>query len=393
MIRRSPTGLLIGSPAYIAPERARGHRAGRESDLWSLGATLYAAVEGRPPYDRDGAIPTLAAVATEDPEVPVRAGPLTAVLDGLLRKDPAERLEAGEAARLLRQVLTEPDPPAPVGPPTVPQSAPVGPPAVPQSAPVGPPAGRRPVPVAAPAERPAAPAAGGLPPGGPARPRRWRYWALLALGLIGVLVAAAFFVPGWLGDERDKPTRSPTASASAAAAASASASGAPSPSATGGTPSRTITPTPTAPTVPAGFRLYRDRTGFALAIPAGWRSTRREHYVYVREPNGERFLLIDQTEQPKTDAKADWQRQEAARRDQIRDYRRIRIESVDYHLDAADWEFTHTGDDGTPLHVLSRGFVTSKNQAYGLYWSTPERQWRASLRYFDAFTSTFAPSR
>ncbi len=145
--------------------------------------------------------------------------------------------------------------------------------------------------------------------------------------------------------------------------------------------------------MPAGFHRYQDSTGFSLAIPNGWRVTRGGPYVYVLEPNGARFLLIDQTDQPKADAKADWQRQEAARRDEIRDYRRIRIESVDYYLEAADWEFTHAGADGTPLHVLSRGFVTSKSQAYGLYWSTPERRWRASLSYFDVFTSTFSPRR
>jgi hypothetical protein len=71
--------------------------------------------------------------------------------------------------------------------------------------------------------------------------------------------------------------------------------------------------------------------------------------VYVREPNGARFLLIDQTTQPKADAVVDWQQQEAARQDDIRDYRRIRIVPVDYYLEAADWEFTHTGTSGTPL--------------------------------------------
>jgi eukaryotic-like serine/threonine-protein kinase len=145
--------------------------------------------------------------------------------------------------------------------------------------------------------------------------------------------------------------------------------------------------------IPAGFHRYQDRTGFSLAIPDGWRITRRDHYVYVREPNGARFLLIDQTTEPKADAVADWQQQEAARRSGIRDYRRIRIAPVDYHLEAADWEFTHTSDNGTPLHVVSRGFVTSKNQAYGLYWSTPQSQWHASRHYFTTFTATFQPRR
>jgi serine/threonine protein kinase len=58
------SGVLVGSPSYIAPERAQGERGGPASDLWSLGATLYAAVEGRPPYDRAGALPTLMAVVS-----------------------------------------------------------------------------------------------------------------------------------------------------------------------------------------------------------------------------------------------------------------------------------------------------------------------------------------
>jgi serine/threonine protein kinase len=70
------TGLVLGSPAYIAPERARDGTAGPEADLWSLGATLFAAVEGQSPYARPSAIGTLAALATEPPPPPRRAGPL-----------------------------------------------------------------------------------------------------------------------------------------------------------------------------------------------------------------------------------------------------------------------------------------------------------------------------
>lgn len=97
------TGLVLGSPAYIAPERARDGTAGPEGDLWSLGATLYAAVEGQSPFARPSAIATLAALATEPPPVSRRAGPMKAVLAGLLRKDPAQRITADVAERLLRR--------------------------------------------------------------------------------------------------------------------------------------------------------------------------------------------------------------------------------------------------------------------------------------------------
>ncbi|TYC22797.1 serine/threonine-protein kinase [Micromonospora sp. MP36] len=97
------TGMVLGSPAYIAPERARDGTAGPEADLWSLGATLYAAVEGKSPYARPSAIATLAALATEPLPPPKNAGPLKPVLQGLLRKDPTERITAEVAERLLRK--------------------------------------------------------------------------------------------------------------------------------------------------------------------------------------------------------------------------------------------------------------------------------------------------
>ena len=98
------SGVLVGSPSYIAPERARGERGGPESDLWSLGATLYALVEGRPAYDRAGALPTLMAVVNEDPDPPTRAGPLWPVIRGLLDHVPSRRLGPDEAERMLRQI-------------------------------------------------------------------------------------------------------------------------------------------------------------------------------------------------------------------------------------------------------------------------------------------------
>ncbi|HEX5204796.1 MAG TPA: protein kinase, partial [Actinoplanes sp.] len=97
------TGLVLGSPAYIAPERARDGTAGPAADLWSLGATLYAAVEGTSPFARPSAIATLAALATENPPPARNAGPLKPVLNGLLRKDPTHRINAEEAERLLNR--------------------------------------------------------------------------------------------------------------------------------------------------------------------------------------------------------------------------------------------------------------------------------------------------
>ncbi|WP_411106634.1 serine/threonine-protein kinase [Streptomyces sp. cmx-4-9] len=98
------TGEVVGSPEYLAPERALGRDPGAEADLWALGAMLYAAVEGTTPFRRDSPLATLQAVVEAEPPPPRRAGPLAPVLEGLLRKDPAERLSAAEAARMLRVV-------------------------------------------------------------------------------------------------------------------------------------------------------------------------------------------------------------------------------------------------------------------------------------------------
>ena len=97
-------GILIGSPSYIAPERARGGQSGAPGDLWGLGASLYAAVEGHPPFEREHALATLTAVVTDDPEPAMHAGPLWPVINGLLRKNPDERLGAAETDQLLRRI-------------------------------------------------------------------------------------------------------------------------------------------------------------------------------------------------------------------------------------------------------------------------------------------------
>ncbi|MCQ6555258.1 protein kinase [Streptomyces sp. C10-9-1] len=103
------TGMLVGAPSYISPERARGHKPGPAADLWSLGGLLYAAVEGSPPYDKGSAIATLTAVMTEPLDPPKNAGPLTDVVYGLLAKDPAQRLDDAGARALLTQVVNAPE--------------------------------------------------------------------------------------------------------------------------------------------------------------------------------------------------------------------------------------------------------------------------------------------
>ncbi|MET0415888.1 MAG: serine/threonine-protein kinase [Actinoplanes sp.] len=95
---------LMGSPGFIAPERLSPGRSGPEADLWSLGATLYAATEGRSPFDRASLPEALIAAVRDEPDEPRRPGPLTPVILGLLAKDPAARPTPADLEERLRQV-------------------------------------------------------------------------------------------------------------------------------------------------------------------------------------------------------------------------------------------------------------------------------------------------
>jgi tRNA A-37 threonylcarbamoyl transferase component Bud32 len=95
-------GMVMGTPGFTAPERIRGDLATPASDLWSLGATLYAAVEGRGPFDNRGnSIAILAAIANEEAPRPRSAGPLCHVIEALLHRNPQARPDAATAGRLL----------------------------------------------------------------------------------------------------------------------------------------------------------------------------------------------------------------------------------------------------------------------------------------------------
>ncbi|MEV6494788.1 protein kinase, partial [Actinoplanes sp. NPDC051633] len=348
------SGLVVGSPQYMSPERIRDGEAHAAGDLWSLGATLYAAVEGRPPYQRASVMETITAIAADEPEPPHRAGPLRPTLDGLLRKDPAERIDAAEAERRLSAALAE-------GSAAVSSTIPEEP--EPSAPAEGPAAGDDPAPGSPPlpkAQRPEAAQPPGRAPS--ADGRRRRVWLTAAACALVVLVAGVVWAvlrpDDRASNSRAQPSAAPAAtpptpssdpsepSGSSGAGSGSSGSGSsgsagPSSPATSAPVSATATGR-SRPPLPGGWIDHRDPTGFSVYVPEGWSRSKEGSIVYFRSKG--RVLGIDQTREPQWNPVADWRGKATyrVRRGDFPRYDEVHIREVDYFLKAADWEFTFT---------------------------------------------------
>lgn len=513
------TGMLVGAPSYISPERARGHKPGPAADLWSLGGLLYAAVEGAPPYDKGSAIATLTAVMTEPLEEPKNAGPLKDVIHGLLTKDPAQRLDVAGARAMLNSVLhapetAEPEPldatkvvPLPAQPDR--SSGKGGSPlsgskrgeeagerlrgalrsvrkAAAGTAAAGSAAGAKSGAKSG-AESGAEPgagkgssgaagtasaasdsgagrgaagasgaksgseAAGGgagssagagersgpeaktasggrssgwpvvPPPDLPPRPvprapltdvvpRRTLMIiaVVVVLAVIGTVLAIAFSGDG-------KGSKGASGEGGGKAVATAPSSGDTKGDDADGTrtDSGETQPAPSGPasnSTPSGGAsgssgkggtgdgkgtaaesTHQGDQGYSIGLPKGWnyRSTGAAGDRFTG-PDGQK-LLIAWTSTPKGDPVADWKSQE---RYMVRaQYKKIRIEQVDYRgWNTADWEFTYT-DGGTKYRTIDRGFVVDERQGYALMYTAKAAGWDGALRKetWRTLTKTFEP--
>ncbi|MCY0930362.1 protein kinase [Streptomyces sp. H27-H1] len=214
------TGVLIGSPEYIAPERARGEEGLAASDLWSLGMLLYVASEGLHPLRRATSLATVVAILDEPIPAPVRSGPLGPVLERLLVRDLAVRPDAEELEALLRGASSALGGAAPVVPPV----------ALGNFGPVAPDPGpaMNPIPAAPPSHAPFVPGAGNpyaytVPVATPAGPRHRRP-ALLAGLLAVVLTGGIIGLVKWLPDGNAGAAAGKSGDTSPSGNASASAS-------------------------------------------------------------------------------------------------------------------------------------------------------------------------
>ncbi|MFJ9770183.1 protein kinase [Kitasatospora sp. NPDC101157] len=410
-------GDLVGSPDYLAPERAQGERPGPASDLWGLGATLYAAVEGQSPFRRDSPITTLAAVVDEPLPESRRAGPLGPVLAALMAKDPADRPSADEAARMLAEVqaghtmgLSSVVPSAaPVRTPT--QSVPVvdrneGPDgtakpsvvgsedptdarpagiaptavssvAVPFEVPVVA-AGQAHTPVGAPVAHSSAPAAG---PAG----RRKRLRLLAIAVAVGVLAAGAAFLA--TRQLTDPPGADPT------------------PTAQPDTPEPSDVPatgdaTPGAP-APAGYHWVDDQAGFRFPLPTGnpaWQRSlgtdsnqifyspdNRVHYLQFAVTVGQSVKPLDHMRQMEVNVSKS-----------LKDYKQHRMAGavVNGH-EAATWEFSYAAKEGGRRRAIETEFIDEDGTAYAIYASSPDKgdDWQQAEQRFTTVLNHFTPTR
>jgi tRNA A-37 threonylcarbamoyl transferase component Bud32 len=385
-------GLVLGSAQYVAPERAMDGTSTAESDLWSLGATLYAAVEGRSPYARSSTYATLTALATAQPDQPRNAGALRPVLNGLLRRNPRDRIHPQEAQRLLLRAAGESAVARRPGRGREPQ---------PQPPPVDAPVLTTPddLPTAGLGAAPRVRTLSEDPAGFFAAPPRRRRRRILVGGLAAaVLLLTGAGVAALVAIRPDRGGTVPAArssSPSPAAPSRASADPLLGTEACDGTATGAPVAAASAragwPGLPDGWVWYVDPSGFRLSVPAGWTVASGPDGLCFREPGGGRELGVERYT-PLVDPVTRWRQREAALAATARPegYQLVGITPVDYFTAGAEWEYRYD-EDGTAEHGVARCFITAPGQAYTLAWRTDEFDWPPQQANWRLVIGSFAP--
>ncbi|GLZ62248.1 serine/threonine-protein kinase [Micromonospora sp. NBRC 107095] len=369
-------GTILGSPQFVAPERAREGVSDARTDMWSLGATLYATVEGQSPYARSSAMATLSALATEPPDPMRRAGPLGPVLTGLLQRDPWRRLTAVEVEPLLRSAAASPDEPA----------GPVRSAAVAAVRSAGRASTPHPIDPMPPSGEPATPTP--RPPRRPIRRRR-----LIALGG----AAAALLVAGGVAlalvdrhDERTSPSGSGGGAPTSRPAAFACASS-PPPSAT---PVVSVSPPADARyRLPEGWTWHDDPTGFRIAAPVGWARWTEGPATCFRRSSGSRVLSVE-AGPARADPVAYWKAEEArlTTSGALPGYRKVDISAMDIFKGGAVWECGWLNALGVAVHSFRLLINASAGRSYTVSWLTEEFDWQVNAAYLPMIRQSFTPT-
>lgn len=166
------------------------------------------------------------------------------------------------------------------------------------------------------------------------------------------------------------PSSSPSPSTSPSTAASTAVSSPPPSSQAPSSPPAT----PGTPAVPAGYHLYKDNSGFSIAVPDGFgQPSAGSDSRTFRGSNGT-TLMVAWTNDPKPDALKEWQSVEQG--SSFPNYHRVAMTALKFRqwTNAADWEWTFTGNSGSPMHASERGFVTGK-YGYTIYWTMLDSEW------------------
>ncbi|MGI5519785.1 protein kinase domain-containing protein [Micromonospora sp. CA-259024] len=371
-------GMVLGSPQYVAPERAREGVSDPRTDMWSLGATLYATVEGRSPYARSSAMATLSALATEPPDPTRRAGPLAPVLTGLLQRDPWRRLTAAEAEPLLRGAAATPEQPA--RPPrssavaaVLGASRAIAPHPLDPPAPLGVPA----TPTAELASRPG---------------RRGRR-RLIALGGAATALLVAGGVTLALVNRHDERTP-PSGSGGGAPTSRPAAFACSTPPPAAATPVASVSPPADARyRLREGWTWHDDPTGFRIAAPVAWARWTEGAVTCFRELDGARVLSVE-AGPARPDPVAYWKAEEArlTTAGSLPGYRKVDISAMDIFEGGAVWECGWENAAGEQVHSFRLLANTSAERSYTVSWLTKEFDWQVNAAYLPMIRQSFTPA-
>ncbi|WFF00315.1 serine/threonine-protein kinase [Micromonospora sp. WMMD964] len=407
-------GMVLGSPQYVAPERAAEGVSTVAADLWSLGATLHAAVEGRSPYARSTAMATLSALAAGPPDPAPHAGRLAPVLDGLLRRDPRDRLDHDTARRLLTAAATgRPEPP----PVSDPQSTPDRPtpglvrvPAVAQGGDEQDPTVPLPDPPADPSPRPGDPTTH-APTSGRAGGRRTT--ARLALVGVALLVAAAAGVGTALTLTDDKPGDTGGWSSQQPQNGPPDGGGPGGPFDPGldrpgpppggrnvppppfacvrphvvGRPVQAGTPTPGESfRPPPGWVWHADSSGFRVSVPATWYYSRDGGVACFQDPATGRAFSVAGGDSADPLARLRAARDTAISAGALPGYDEIRLAGTD---DGAEWECRWTAPFNGPWLHARHQVVGAGRWALG--WIAHDEDWAGAAADGENLRKSFRP--